>query len=223
MTLPRFSNSNLTDRLDEKKLFTIFHCALVLCLALAACEGPRNGSINTDETKKQQPVGGIYYLDQGWTDEQRQMYYHMTQGTRILPYDWFLALEMAGSDKLFRSDASMARFRIIPNKNTTNNPDQLPVGFAKTVLGPSGGTWVGFACAACHTGEITYQGKRIRIDGGPAMLDTLRFPEAMVRALGATLQDKEKWARFAKAVLKSENPAPQAANPNNSQVVCERA
>src|SRR5712691_11526500 len=30
-----------------------------------------------------------------WTDERRQWYYHTSQGSQIMPYDWFVALEQA--------------------------------------------------------------------------------------------------------------------------------
>jgi hypothetical protein len=32
-------------------------------------------------------------LDQRWTDEQRQQFHHTPQGTRLLPAEWFRALE----------------------------------------------------------------------------------------------------------------------------------
>ncbi|MCI0535918.1 MAG: hypothetical protein L0Z50_11900, partial [Verrucomicrobiales bacterium] len=33
------------------------------------------------------------YLEQGWTAEERQRFYYTTQGSQLIPYDWFLALE----------------------------------------------------------------------------------------------------------------------------------
>src|SRR5688572_7597132 len=32
-------------------------------------------------------------LEQGWTDEQEQRYWYTSQGSQVLPYDWFMALE----------------------------------------------------------------------------------------------------------------------------------
>ena len=218
MTMLALQNGRSDGHASAMKSFLIY-CALTLLLFLAACHNADHSQTHTDDSESKEPAvtlqpaaDGIYYLDQGWSDADRQEYYHLTQGTRILPYDWFLALEMAESEKPFISDESMARFRFIPNKN---NPDGLPVGFAKTILDPSfkdplSNEWVGFACSACHTGEMTYQGKNIRIDGGPAMIESLLFPKAMVMALAANFQDEAKRARFVAKVLKTDTPDPQA-------------
>jgi hypothetical protein len=39
------------------------------------------------------------YLDQGWNESQRQSWYTTSQGSRLLPHAWFLALELAGSSE----------------------------------------------------------------------------------------------------------------------------
>ena len=33
------------------------------------------------------------YLSQGWSGADRTMFYTTSQGSQLLPYDWFLALE----------------------------------------------------------------------------------------------------------------------------------
>jgi hypothetical protein len=40
---------------------------------------------------------------------------------------------------------------------------------------------VGVTCAACHTGQLTYEGKRIRIDGGAGKFDFMAYIFAGVR------------------------------------------
>ena len=150
---------------------------------------------------------GCVSTKQGWTEEMRQTYYHAPQGTRLLPYDWFLALEQATNAQPFLADDHIRKFGILPDHNTLKNPDQLPVGFAKTYDPIRKQTWMGLACAACHTGEISYQGHTIRIDGGPAMLDALALPQAIGQAVGATLANLQKFDRFAKAVLKEHDNA----------------
>src|SRR5215831_12604449 len=35
----------------------------------------------------------VVYLQQNWTDELRRDYYHTAQGSYLVPYTWFLALE----------------------------------------------------------------------------------------------------------------------------------
>ncbi|NKB81426.1 MAG: hypothetical protein GKS05_06005 [Nitrospirales bacterium] len=150
---------------------------------------------------------GCVAMQQGWTEEMRQTYYHAPQGAKLLPYAWFLALEQATNAQAFLSDEHVRKFGIIPDQNMLKNPDRLPVGFAKTFDQILQETWVGFTCAVCHTGEFFYQDHTIRIDGAPAMLDALTLPRAIEQAVGATLANPEKFDRFAKAVLGGDENA----------------
>ena len=113
--------------------------------------------------------GSVTYLDQGWSQADREMYYQISQGAQIISYDIFLNLEVADSQDLFRSDANTERYGLITQAaNPRTNPDGLPIGLTKTVV--TEGRWkgeaIGVNCAVCHTGQLTHQGKRIRIDGG---------------------------------------------------------
>ncbi len=143
----------------------------------------------------------IQYLDQGFDEETRQTFYHAPQGTRLLPYAWFLALEQATNSKRFLEDENLRRLGIIPDHNSLKNPDHLPVGFAKTDDSIANETWVGLTCAACHTTEIAYSNQTIRIDGGPSLFDAMSFAEEIGKALRAIVSDEEKLTRFAKVVL----------------------
>ncbi len=90
--------------------------------------------------------GGVVFLDQNWSAEERQQYYFTSQGSAAMHYEVFLALEQAGSRALFRSDANMSRYGLVPSSaDPTYNPDALPIGIAKATV-PDGqfrGTWVG--------------------------------------------------------------------------------
>jgi hypothetical protein len=61
--------------------------------------------------------------------------------------------------------------------------------------------WVGLTCSACHSNEITYNGKRLRIEGAPSLTDYQSFTTAVYKALDQTWRDDEKFWRFAKRVL----------------------
>ena len=37
----------------------------------------------------------VIYLDQGWSQEDREWYYHFSQGSAVLSYDVYLNLEVA--------------------------------------------------------------------------------------------------------------------------------
>lgn len=76
-------------------------------------------------------VGQPTYLDQGWDDEQREEFYFTAQGSQLIPFDWFLALEQADTEELFRTDENMRSYGILPASPTRRNPSGLPVGFAR--------------------------------------------------------------------------------------------
>lgn len=52
----------------------------------------------------------VQYLDQGWDDAMRELYYFTPQGSRLMPYSWFLALETAAGETRFSDPANMARY-----------------------------------------------------------------------------------------------------------------
>jgi hypothetical protein len=56
-------------------------------------------------------------------------------------------------------------------------------------------------CSACHSNEITYNGKRLRVEGAPSLTDYQSFTTAVDKALDQTRLDDQKFARFAKQVL----------------------
>ncbi len=72
----------------------------------------------------------VIYLDQGLKDADRQNYYYRPQGSQVLPHRWFLALEQAHSQKLFRDDDFLESYGFLRNPVNKSNPDGFPVGFA---------------------------------------------------------------------------------------------
>ena len=149
------------------------------------------------------------YPDQGWTADDRQTFYRLPQGSELMPYSWFLALEQPWNDKLFRDAANIEAFRYIPEPKGEHNPDGLPVGFVKG-RGADGRYWFGFTCAACHTSELTFRGQTVRVDGGTTLADALGFQSALVAALKATLAEPAKFDRFARRVLGAKPTLEQA-------------
>jgi len=143
----------------------------------------------------------VILLDQGWTPEIRESYYHISQGTTVMPYDIFLNLEAAGSQELFRSDANSEQYGLTPDPaNPQWNPDGLPIGLGKTATteGPWKGEDVGINCATCHNTELFYQGKRVRIDGGVGNhFDLEAYIFALDDAVLETLKDSAKFDRLA--------------------------
>lgn len=91
------------------------------------------------------------YLDQGWDESDSLWFYYTTQGSGLLPYDFFIALEQADSTELFGSNANIHRYRYLPQKPTFFNPDGLPVGFVKDKY--QGHSYLGYTCATCPTAK----------------------------------------------------------------------
>ena len=142
----------------------------------------------------------VIYLDQGWSQADREWYYQVSQGSEVMSYDIFLNLEVPGSQELFRSDANSDRYGLTTQPANPQNPDALPVGLSKTVVteGRWKGEHIGLTCAACHNTQLNYQGKKIRIDGAPAnKFDLMAYVYALDDALQATLTDTAKFDRLA--------------------------
>ncbi len=151
----------------------------------------------------------LTYLDQGWRPAEWQWYYNTTQGSQLIPYDWFLALEQPGGERPFRANAFIDSLGYPPNPpDTVLNPDGLPIGFVRDA-DPDTRDRLGLTCAGCHTGQINYRGAGIRIDGAPALSDFEGFYQSLLAAMEKTLQDEDKWQRFSTRVShakKSEAP-----------------
>ena len=160
------------------------------------------------------PVDQVHYQDQ-WTTADRQVYYFTPQGTQVkgLRYDWFTALELPFSEQRFAEPAYLARFGFLvdPRQQATpQNPGNLPAGFARHKNAGSNAEFLDITCAACHTGELRFNGQALRIDGGaaqhvlPSSVPTLRggsFGQALVASLTATSYNPLKFRRFAHNVL----------------------
>ena len=177
-----------------------------ICAAVIAIFAIHN---SLDVPKIERPAD-VAWLPQNWTEDQRHRYYHTAQGSELLPYSWFLVLEqprftIKGAPP-FRENSYMQGFGFIPDGASEQNPDGLPVGFARDdrFVDPYTGQnniVLGITCAACHTGELFFGGKAIRIDAGPSLIDLQKFTEALGLAVTWTYYDPIRFHRFAKRVL----------------------
>lgn len=178
-----------------------------LTLILAAVQVPTTASAQSEP---------VIYLNQAWSQDDRDWYYHFSQGSVVLSYDIFLNLEVAGGQELFRSDANSERYGLITQPpGSPFNPDGLPIGISKTTVATPVGDWpagdyAGPNCALCHATQLNYKGKRIRIDGASAnMLDLQAYIQALSAAMRATLTDAAKFDRLA-ARLGAASPEAKA-------------
>ena len=87
-----------------------------------------------------EPVTRVAYLAQNWSPGQSMQFYFTSQGSQIIPYDWFLALEQPDSATLFRDNQNILKYRYLPQNPGPKNPDGLPVGFV-LARGQGGTGW----------------------------------------------------------------------------------
>ena len=135
----------------------------------------------------------------GWTDAARIDFYTRDQGSKVIPLAWIQALKQPNGDP-FLAD-SLARYGYLRNPASS---EQLPVGFMASGL--AGSQTLGMNCSACHTRQITVEGRAYRIDGGPAFADFQSFLTDLDTAVGKVVNDPAAFDAFAKAVLRSSTP-----------------
>jgi len=184
---------------------------VAICAAVIAVFALRNRL----EVPKVERPNEVAWLAQNWTEDQRRRYYHTAQGSDLIPYAWFLALEqprftIKGAAP-FRENDYLEGFGFIPDGISLENPDGLPVGFTRDdrFVDPYTGqknVVLGITCAACHTGELFYGGKAIRIDAGPSLIDFQKFTEALGLAVTWTYYDPIRFRRFSNRVLGPDHP-----------------
>lgn len=191
-------------------LITLLVLALLLVLRVLWAkyreyrdDDPARGAMAIESSQLGESYLQPVYVEQGWSEADSLWFYNTTQGSDLIPYDFFLVLEQATNDTLFRDNAHMDGFRYLPQHPTEMNPDGLPVGFVKDEY--KGRNYVGFTCAACHTGQVNYQGAALRIDGGPAMADMVGFLEALQASMIQTRDVSEKRDRFIRKVIALNN------------------
>lgn len=195
-------------RFERRRILAVCLAALIIpaCTRQGCTTAPTNGGVGPDrhalpttDDPHGEIVERIVYLDQGWSPEDSQRFYFTSQGTQILPYEWFLALEAPNGTDLFRENRNMLRYGYLPQRPDPLNPDGLPVGFVKDEGRDR--DWLGLTCAACHTNQVDYEGVGYRIDGGPSLADVTGFLKDLTAALERTRADEARLDRFAARVL----------------------
>jgi len=160
----------------------------------------------------------VVRLDQGWKNVEAETrdYHHTSQGTKILPYTWFLALDEPTLDPIFprqrlASPEYLSRFGFLYDpeidpkapklklqSETQEAEDaKLPIGFAiendfsaEYLVPPTAKHTkvVGLTCSACHTGRID-----VEVGGGKTFGYLIDGGSAMINlskfqdAVGRTL------------------------------------
>ncbi len=140
-------------------------------------------------------------LEQNW-DDQAEQFYNIPQGSHLIPYQWFLHLELAESEALIRETENIQQLGYIARAPGAGNQDGLPIGFVEDVSNePTPKSYLGLTCAACHTGHVNFEGTTFLIDGAPTHGDFETFLRQLTASMSKTLEAPKKFERFANAVL----------------------
>ncbi len=172
-------------------IYFVFLIALIACLS------------ETSEVGFYEPKS-IIWVNQGWSEEERDYWHHLNAGQEFAPLSWFKALESPDSNLMMTDPAYLRSLGFLDKAATNNNPEGLPIGFSIKLPEGNGRTMVGLNCASCHTGQINYKGKALRIDGASAGFNIQQFFIDYNVALAKTVQDSSSWNKFASRVLALE-------------------
>ena len=127
------------------------------------------------------PGGRVIYSNTRWTEAERDSFYHLAEGSEVIPFNMLRALHDSATGRPIM--ASAERYGLLPDPR-----DRLrrPVGLTAAQTVDSrllGITMSGFNCAACHTNELRYNGRSLRVDGAPGLFNT----DALVRDLKSSI------------------------------------
>jgi len=183
---------------------------VVLCflpLAVGACSSPRPPSPTPTTNLATAPDAGFL---NGWRPGQdardlARTWYLTPQGSQLLDFDVFMSIPSASDQApLFADRANLESYGFLYSDTYKDgelpNTAGLPIGVVKDTRG-EGHTplakhaqdltkdYVGLTCAACHTGDLRYNGERFLIHAGQSNLDYERFISDLSVAVSKAFQD----------------------------------
>ena len=188
-------------------------------MVLAAC-----GTVVRQQPATTSDTAAVIYSANGWTQAERDQYYHLAEGSELMPYALLANLKSAKTGKPFLQE--MERFGFLPDHAGPANRYGLPVGLTisrSRSAGTLGIEVVGFSCAACHVGELTYRGKHVRIDGAPAMLNLQQYQVEFKESLDGTMKNPQKLIALVVAMEKQASAPDTPSDRESSQYAGEPA
>jgi hypothetical protein len=132
----------------------------------------------------------------GLNATQKQGFYHLSQGSEIMPWILLTAVDVADPSSAKPFVENLGRYGLLPD---SGRDDGLPVGLT-VASNPFtfGMDFVGVNCAACHVGELRHNGKAVRVDGAPNMFNLQLFYSDAIDAVMATTSNGGKLWRALK-------------------------
>jgi len=114
-------------------------------------------------TTSQMPTN-IVWLATGLDADEQVLWHHLSEGSEVVPLSILEALISPKTGRPFLSSLADYGFML-----ESDDPHHLPIGWTVKVKDLAGQKvpFVGINCSGCHTGELQYKGKSVRIDGAP--------------------------------------------------------
>lgn len=123
------------------------------------------------------------------TADQQAAFFHLPEGGAVMPLGFYNGLEVFDSQTGEFTGQTFAE-RITGYGFLDDDEHELPVGFGVVSLDFLGGLeGLSVNCAACHVGEMMYEGTRLRILGGPNLADVRWFSQDVYYSIRAALLD----------------------------------
>lgn len=135
------------------------------------------------------------WTKQNWSVSDEKKWYGLSQGSRLIPFDWFMNLRDVETKKPFASRENLQRFGY-PYYDPSA---KLPIGFVID-KDKSKGKALGFNCAACHTSQLSYGGKEVLIHGGQNFADFRAFLTSLTRSVRELVSKPKSVAVFYTAI-----------------------
>jgi len=179
------------------------------------------------------PPGGPVARDAGFLNDWRpgydvqrlkQAWYVTPQGSQLIDFDVFLSIARTADDTPFAAKESLESYGFVYQdlgvRQAGLAPDvEFPIGMVKDTRGDGDlplakhakeltKDFVGLTCAACHTGEVKYNGERFLVHGGPANLDFERFMDDLAQAVAKTSSDPKAARYFERMAARGAGEGP---------------
>lgn len=179
-------------------LTPLLAASLLVGIAVSACGAD---AVDDAETSSDELITHTAWANPDWAE--RRDWYRTPQGSQLIEYDIFLSLERADAREPFVHAKNLSRLGFVyPPSGAQGLTDdaRLPLGVVKDEN--QQGVYVGFTCAACHTGQIDVPAKQTRlvVEGGQSFLQLDEFLRELDTALTATLTNADKLTRFCDAL-----------------------
>jgi mono/diheme cytochrome c family protein len=178
--------------------------AALLAIVFGVCAGVELTKVDAETVRPSTSAVTLSNL----TDADRQVFYHLEEGSEVFPLDWILALRQKDTQQPFLQNAE--RFGLISDDDNPANPHHLPVGITAAPtrdLRVPGAKMVGVTCAACHVNQLTFKGKALRLDGAPSLFNIQKFFRELGDSALATAENPKEFVAFVerlKAIVTAE-------------------